>query len=203
MSNKQSQISSSAIDIKRLRFLDNLRKFFDMTTEDEQFILDCLSTSFYRKGSIIDCSNATTPMRLFIMNGVARTYYILDGKEYNYSFSFTNEFIMLPLTVTNTGVSVFVQFLRDTEVCKIAVKSMDNLSIYGSDKFHKFINVSLINHVRYMEQMMYMLRLDAKERYKWALRKYPQILEYVSITQLASFLNITKETLYSIRSGKY
>ena len=203
MSSKQSQISSKPSDIKRIHFLDNLRKYFDITTEDEQFILDCLTTSVYRKGTVIDCSNATASMRLFVMKGVVRTYYLLDGKEYTYSFSFADEFVMLPLTVTDKGVSVFVQFLRDTEVCKIAVKSMDNLSIYGSDKFHKFINVSLINHVRYMEQMMYMLRLDAKERYKWALEKYPQILEYVSITQLASFLNITKETLYRIRSGKY
>jgi hypothetical protein len=61
----------------------------------------------------------------------------------------------------------------------------------------------LERHIEYLEEHMFMLRMEARDRYFWALKKYPHILDVVSVTQLASFLNLTKETLYRIRSGKY
>ena len=81
--------------------------------------------------------------------------------------------------------------------------SRENLPLLDTREFMLFVNLAMIEHVQYMEEVMYMLRLEAPDRYRWVLNKYPQILEAVSLTQLASFLNITKETLYRIRSGKY
>ena len=50
---------------------------------------------------------------------------------------------------------------------------------------------------------MVMLHKPARERDQVALERYPNILDLVTVTQLASFLNLTKETIYRIRSGKY
>lgn len=44
---------------------------------------------------------------------------------------------------------------------------------------------------------------SARERYQWVVDRYPRLLERSTVTQIASFLGVTKETLYRIRAGKY
>lgn len=96
-----------------------------------------------------------------------------------------------------------MQFMEDTEVCYIPVNSLDNNADIATAEIYRFIAESIGNYADYLEELVVMLRMDARQRYEWVINKYPRLLELISITQLASFLNVTKETLYRIRSGKY
>lgn len=48
-----------------------------------------------------------------------------------------------------------------------------------------------------------MQTLNATQRYRWLINRYPRILESATTTQIASYLGLTKETLYRIRNNKY
>lgn len=206
MSNKKYPTSSNLYkdnEAKSVKFINDIRKLFSISSEEEKIIFDALRFRLYEKGYIITDTTEIFKNHFFIVKGVARTYYIENGKEYNYSFSFDDEFIMIPYTESQRGLNVFVQFLEDTEVCFTTPGNKQKLPSLANEKFHHFVETALINQIKYMESMMIMLRMEAKDRYKWVMKKHPRILESVSLTQLASFLNITKETLYRIRSGKY
>ena len=206
MSNKKYPTSSNLYkdnEAKSVKFINDIRKLFSISSEEEKIIFDALRFRLYEKGYIITDTTEIFKHHFFIVKGVARTYYIENGKEYNYSFSFDDEFIMSPYTESQRGLNVFVQFLEDTEVCFTSTNNRQKLPSLANEKFHHFVETALVNQIKYMESMMIMLRMEAKDRYKWVMKKHPRILESVSLTQLASFLNITKETLYRIRSGKY
>ena len=206
MSNKKYPTSSNLYkdnEAKSVKFINDIRKLFSISPEEEKIIFDALRFRLYEKGYIITDTTEIFKNHFFIVKGVARTYYIENGKEYNYSFSFDDEFIMIPYTESQRGLNVFVQFLEDTEVCFTSTNNRQKLPSLANEKFHHFVETALVNQIKYMESMMIMLRMEAKDRYKWVMKKHPRILESVSLTQLASFLNITKETLYRIRSGKY
>ena len=206
MSRKKSPISLPIDNCDRpLKFIDDLRRIFKITADEERTIREQLTYKLYPKGYVIDGPNEILQNRFYIINGVARTYYIYKGREFNYSFSFNDQFVLPPLTVHGNGEKIFIQFLTDTELCHITPRAAarENLPILDTREFQSFVNLALIEQLKYMEEVMYMLRMEAADRYRWVLEKYPQILEAVSLTQLASFLNITKETLYRIRSGKY
>ena len=206
MSNKKYPTSSNLYkdnEAKSVKFINDIRKLFSISSEEEKIIFDALRFRLYEKGYIITDTTEIFKNHFFIVKGVARTYYIENGKEYNYSFSFDDEFIMIPYTESQRGLNVFVQFLEDTEVCFTSTNNRQKLPSLANEKFHHFVETALVNQIKYMESMMIMLRMEAKDRYKWVMKKHPRILETVSLTQLASFLNITKETLYRIRSGKY
>lgn len=206
MSNKKYPTSSNLYkdnEAKSVKFINDIRKLFSISSEEEKIIFDALRFRLYEKGYIITDTTEIFKNHFFIVKGVARTYYIENGKEYNYSFSFDDEFIMIPYTESQRGLNVFVQFLDDTEVCFTSTNNRQKLPSLANEKFHHFVETALVNQIKYMESMMIMLRMEAKDRYKWVMKKHPRILESVSLTQLASFLNITKETLYRIRSGKY
>ena len=206
MSNKKYPTSSNLYkdnEAKSVKFINDIRKLFSISSEEEKIIFDAHRFRLYEKGYIITDTTEIFKNHFFIVKGVARTYYIENGKEYNYSFSFDDEFIMIPYTESQRGLNVFVQFLEDTEVCFTSTNNRQKLPSLANEKFHHFVETALVNQIKYMESMMIMLRMEAKDRYKWVMKKHPRILESVSLTQLASFLNITKETLYRIRSGKY
>ena len=206
MSNKKYPTSSNLYkdnEAKSVKFINDIRKLFSISSEEEKIIFDALRFRLYEKGYIITDTTEIFKNHFFIVKGVARTYYIENGKEYNYSFSFDDEFIMIPYTESQRGLNVFVQFLEDTEVCFTSTNNRQKLPSLANEKFHHFVETALVNQIKYMESMMIMLRMEAKDRYKWVMKKHPRILESVSLTPLASFLNITKETLYRIRSGKY
>lgn len=206
MSRKKSPISLPIDNCDRpLKFIDDLRRIFRITADEERMIREHLTYKIYPKGYVIDGTNEILQNRFYLIKGVARTYYIYKGREYNYSFSLSEQFVLPPLTVHGKGEKIFIQFMTDTELCYITPRpsARENLPLLETREFLSFVNLALIEQIQYMEDVTYMLRLEAADRYKWVLEKYPQILETVSLTQLASFLNITKETLYRIRSGKY
>ncbi|MGM9841705.1 MAG: Crp/Fnr family transcriptional regulator [Candidatus Limisoma sp.] len=206
MSRKKSPISLPIDNCDRpLKFIDDLRRVFRITADEERMIREHLTYKIYPKGYVIDGTNEILQNRFYLIKGVARTYYIYKGREYNYSFSLSEQFVLPPLTVHGKGEKIFIQFVTETELCYITPRpsAHENLPLLETREFMSFVNLALIEQIQYMEDVTYMLRLEAADRYKWVLEKYPQILETVSLTQLASFLNITKETLYRIRSGKY
>jgi hypothetical protein len=53
------------------------------------------------------------------------------------------------------------------------------------------------------ERITVLQHYSARERYLWALERYPRLTECATVTQIASFLGLTKETLYRIRSDNY
>lgn len=189
--------------VRRPKFMDEIRTMLDYSPDDEARLLNSLSWQVFKKGHIIDGQNEILANLFYIHRGAARTYYIEKGKEYNYAFSFEGEFVIRPLSMMQKRKKqMFVQFLSETEICYTPVASL-NHAILSSGEFSRLINIALVRHIEYLEEHMFMLRMEARDRYFWALEKYPHILDVVSITQLASFLNVTKETLYRIRSGKY
>lgn len=207
MLNKKFQTSllhHNDIDKDRpLRFIEELRSL-GFTEEEERKLRESLAWHIYKKGHTINGRNEIMQNRFYVIRGAARSYYIEKGKEFNYSFSFAGQFILLPFSVMENNREVYVQFLEETEVCYIPTKQdKNNYPSLDSAKFMMALNMAYKHHIAELEEKLFMLRRDAKDRYQWIIERHPHILEVVSITQLASFLNVTKETLYRIRSGKY
>jgi len=145
----------------------------------------------------------------FIHKGSARVFYLRDGKEYTFSFSFEDEFIALPkFLLEKPDTITTIEFLEPSQVYVIpyikdyeSIKEMTRKNIVD---IAVFITTLLIEHTNRLEERLLLFQnASASDRFKWLIKRYPKILERASITQIASFLGVTKETLYRIRSNKY
>lgn len=189
---------------KTLQIFEDMKRVFRLTEDDESFLQSNLKWTTFKKGHTIDGQNEILQHLIYLHQGAARTFYIANGREHNLGFTFASQFIVRPHRIMENGeYRIFVQFLAETDVCYISLPVIKSLTEHAAGEVYKFMNFGLINHVERLEEQMFMLHMDARSRYEWVAEKYPQLLELVSITQLASFLNVTKETLYRIRSGKY
>ena len=105
------------------------------------------------------------------------------------------------------GLEVSIEFLEPSEIIMFPIDKSNRAFLEGvapSNDALSFILTALVNHSRNLEERLIVMQCaDARQRYAWFCRRYPKIVDRVSSIHVASFLGITKETLYRIRSGKY
>lgn len=183
--------------------VSDIRKTIKLSEQEALDLLNDMTSVRFKRGETIDGQNELLQNVIFIASGSARTYYIENDREHNFAFSFGPHLLIVPHTLIQAGdYRVFVQFMEPTEVCYVPMKRVGQI-IDESENSYKLISVGLIKYLEFLERHMLLLRMPATERYRTIVENNPHILDVVTITQLASYLNVTKETLYRIRSGKY
>ena len=191
--------------------IDIIRKLHNFPDDVIERVRELMVEETVRKGYCIESlSNYHRNTAFYIRKGAARTFYIDKGRECTLSFAFDDDFIMTH-TMRNiyTDVSMTVMFLEDTQL--VSFRHSDLHEIIQGDvadvnplEWSMFLNAVFYEYAGDLEGKLYFLcNSSARERYEWVLRRYPRITDVATMTQIASFLNITKETLYRIRGGKY
>ncbi len=141
----------------------------------------------------------------FMTKGAVRYFYTNDeGKEMNTWFSLDEQIVTdAPSFVNKTISQESIQLLEDSELYAIEYDVLHSLL----KKHHSFalwyIKLVEIHYVSQIEDRISDLQfLDAKQRYEKLLSTYPDITNRITLGNIASFLNITQETLSRIRAGK-
>lgn len=141
----------------------------------------------------------------FLMKGSVRYFHTSEeGKEMNVWFSFDNDIVAdAPSFVNQTPSNESIQLLEDSHLYAIDYTN----SQYLLQKHHSFalwyIKMVERYYISQIEERISDLQfLNAKQRYEKLLAKFPGIGNRVSLGHIASYLNITQETLSRIRAGK-
>lgn len=141
----------------------------------------------------------------FMTKGVARYFYTNDqGKEMNTWFSLDTQIITDTTSfVKQEPAQESIQLMEDSEMYSIEYTALQALL----QKHHSFalwyIKLVELHYVSQIEDRLSDLQfLDAKQRYQKLLNLYPEIANRISLGNIASYLNITQETLSRIRAGK-
>lgn len=152
-----------------------------------------------RKEQLLKEGQVCTHIHL-IRQGSFRTFYNKDGREINLQFSFENSF------VTN------LKSLRTAALSENYIEAMEKSVIVSWHKdelfrlYEQSADITAFGR-KLLEQLLYeqeehatIFKLQSpKERYQYIELNQPQLLQRVSLTQLSSFLGISRETLSRIR----
>ncbi|SFE44077.1 cAMP-binding domain of CRP or a regulatory subunit of cAMP-dependent protein kinases [Chitinophaga sp. CF118] len=137
----------------------------------------------------------------FVEKGGIRTFmHNNDMKEINVNFTFDNSFTTeLKSLRTSTPSAFFMQALEDTTVWLFEKDVL--LALYAQSHEISNFGRSLLEQLL-MEQEehanMFKLQTPA-ERYQYLYDHQPAMLQRISLTHLASYLGISRETLSRIR----
>jgi CRP-like cAMP-binding protein len=141
----------------------------------------------------------------FMTKGAVRYFYTNEqGKEINTWFSLDTQIITDTTSFVHQEPSQeSIQLLEDSEMYAFEYTALQTLL----QKHHSFalwyIKLVEMNYVAQIEDRLADLQfLDAKQRYQKLLNFYPDITNRISLGNIASYLNITQETLSRIRAGK-
>lgn len=189
---------------------ESIKKYIDLRPEVEAEINRLVEHRTFRRGELVDVKPDIRNNDLyFVEEGMARVYYLDNGRDHTLMFTTEGEFVMLSPFMVDLGASVtFIEFLETTRVAYLHPESVREAIRQSAPEMLReatpFLVSGLVSRMRHLEERVFMLQtMTARERYGWMVRRYPQVVERASLAQVASFLGLTKETLYRIRSNKY
>ena len=183
-----------------------LHNSLNLPPEIEEQFRQALTRLHFKRGERITSLSELRDNLFYITKGSARLFYILSGKEHTFSFALEDEVLLMSqLLLYSPDVVVTVEFLEPTDVILIQQASLQNtVRTVNDPALHQLRANGLMRYCQFLEERLMMLQnTSATERYAWMCRRYPRIVERATVTQVASFLGLTRETLYRIRSQKY
>lgn len=189
--------------------IDLIKTYITFPEEFEESMRRKITLHTFRRGEIISDMGNMRSRAYFIKSGASRTYYTINDKEFTFSFSFENEFVAQSIHLyKNSELQSAIEFLEESEVYILPhVEISHLLDDFPQDHYKQvlaFLTTMLMEQTRKLEERITILQnASAPERLRWLVSRHPKILERASITQIASYLGVTKETLYRIRGNKY
>ena len=163
------------------------------------------SYSEYPKNYLLQKAGMPCYSLWLMRSGIVRAFFVeADGKERNTWFSFDRQVITDASSfVTQEPAQENIQLLEDSAFFSIPILRMRELMHQHHTIAIWIIRLLEKHYIVQMEDRVSDLQfLDARARYEKLLTIHPGITNRISLGHIASFLNITQETLSRIRADK-
>ena len=155
----------------------------------------------YAKGSLLLQVGQICTSHFLVQSGVARKYYCHSNKEITTEIYFHDDVaISLDSYIMKKPSDVYLEALSPLKVMVIDYKRFQKVS-------EKYPEVMILDKmfieyyaVWFEKKLKEFQTLDATTRYLIMLEKEPRIIQHLPVTIIASYLNISLETLSRIRS---
>jgi CRP-like cAMP-binding protein len=154
----------------------------------------------FKKGETIIKEGEMENYISFVLDGTMRTYFIKDEKEICLEFFFEADFTgSLDSFLTRTPSKLYQEALTNLSLVRL---SYDNLmQLYNEnpkfDRLGRILTQDLF--MKTSNKVMELLSMSALERYEKLIEAYPKYHQFIPQKYLASYLNITPESLSRIR----
>jgi CRP-like cAMP-binding protein len=178
------------------QFFSYLNKFVPITDEEfKKFIQPYLIERRFGKKEIVSKTGEVENYLNFIIEGLARKYYLQDNDEVNTQISHEGHLIHAQESFHSRKPSeYFVETLEPTTFISITYNDLEKL--YAHDiKLERLgrlvITYTMVQKDRWQMQM---IKLPPRDRFLFFVDRHPDLLQRVPQKHLASFLNIQPET---------
>lgn len=187
--------------------LANVAKHISLTDNEIEAFTRRLKTINVSKKEILLKEGDVCRNIYFVNSGTLRAYYTdlasRQDKETTIMFGVADWWITDMYSFLGQVPAIMhIDALENSEVLELSKEDLDSLYV-DVPKFERFFRIIVQNaYVREQVRVIQNLSMPAEERYEIFLKKYPQIVQRVTLKQIASYLGITPEFLSTIRARK-
>lgn len=182
------------------KLLNHFRSIQQISDEEIDAIDETLTVKYLKKGTLLLKEGQYSSDVYFVLEGVVRHYYIVDGTEKTSDFFIEGQWVLSTNTVNHNVASS--HFLECSLDCKLIIgDSQKGEHLYKKYPNLETISRKLMNQV-FIEQQTKMETyiLDTpKERYLKLLKSNPELFQKLPQYQIASYVGVTPESLSRIR----
>ena len=184
--------------------------FLEYTTQVSPLSADNLAALFsitkeltLRKGDVLLKAGELCTCYYLVHTGYLRSFYDKDGVDINTHFTFEGRFVTNMKSMKTVSPSEFtIEAGEPSTAWAIDAKKLASLA-NDVPEIMLFTRRILSRMLLKMEEHSNLFKLyTPKERYAFIEQNHPRLLQRVSLSQLASYLGVTRETLSRIRKKK-
>lgn len=181
-----------------------IRDRITVNEEDLQHILSKYQPLKLKKNEVLLGEGEPSRRMYFVVKGCLRVFFVKeDGTEVTRRIVFENAFsTTLVGFITREPSKEFTQAIEPTTILFINREEFYVLldAIPEWEKFYrKYLEYAYVNNTN---RLMSFITQDAGERYRLLLEEHPEIVQRLPNRIVASYLNISPETLSRLKSRK-
>lgn len=179
-----------------------IKKNINIDDEDLKIVLSYFKTIKKNKNEILLSTGKISKVSYFVKKGCLRLFFIdNNGKDVTRYIAFENQFATALVSfITNEPAQETIQVLEDSELQYITHDDFRYL-MKVIPKWKDFYNIYLEKaYVNNSKRLMSFTTLNASERYNQLFKINPNIVKRLPNKIVASYINISQETLSRIKS---
>jgi CRP-like cAMP-binding protein len=154
----------------------------------------------YQKGDLLEEAGKPCRHLHFLVEGSVRSFYVKENRDVTVSFSLKKEFITsMHSFITHQPSYESIEALEKTTSGKISQEDLS--SLFDSHPSLERTYRMILEHyyIALEEQLIFSKFKSARERYLELMENRPKIIQKASVGQIASYLDMSIETLSRIR----
>ncbi len=179
-------------------FKSKIRNIYNISDRAMDILLSIFSEQKQKKGSMLIREGDSTNDIIFLKEGFSRAYTNVDGKEVTIWFASSGS----PTgAYQGKGSMINVELLEDSILLIASRKKLETLlekdlelANWGRKIAEYYLDLNIQHFSHYNG-------LEGREKYELLLKEYPEVFRKASIKQIASFLNMTPQSLSRIRGS--
>jgi len=182
----------------------SINDIFKLSEESWEILSTCLIVTKIPKGFFLLKTGDFCNSVFFIHEGYCRIFHNNEGKEVNINFHFENEFITNIKSYTKKERSEYsIQACENMVIVKIKKNELIERAFKNTQEFEIFGRKMLEFMIMDQDEHLNLFKLyNPQQRYEYIEKNRPEIIQRVALTQIASYLGVTRETLTRIRKKK-
>lgn len=183
-------------------YLQKIRDFIKNLDIESSKVFNSMSPiQHFAKGDFLLKQDDVCRKSYWIIRGIARKYYLHDGKDITTELYFEDDLAISFESYTLQKPSKeYIQALTDISVAVTDYTLFQKMK----QQFPKLTELDLMlteYYAIWLEERLFEFHtLSASERYLNLFEKQPKIVQFVPLTYIASYLGISLETLSRIRA---
>jgi CRP-like cAMP-binding protein len=171
--------------------------------EDIPLLASFAQNRTLKKGEVLLREGELCHEFYLVKKGYLRTYYNKDGEAINLNFTFEGDFTANLKSIKSKQLSTFT--IEAGEETTIWVFNVDTITAQYNlhSQIVLFVRRLAVHILLASEEHGNLFKIyTPTERYRYIEKNNPQLLQRVSLSQIASYLGVTRETLSRIRNKK-
>ncbi|OBX19669.1 MULTISPECIES: Crp/Fnr family transcriptional regulator [Bizionia] len=179
-----------------------IKKNINIGDEDLKIVLSYFKTIKKSKNDILLSNGKNSQVSYFVKKGCLRLFYMdEEGKDVTRYIAFENQFATeLVSFISNEPAQETIQVIENSELLYITHDDFRHL-LKTIPKWKDFYTIYLEKaYVNNSKRLISFTTLDASERYKQLFKINPNIVKRLPNKIVASYINISHETLSRIKS---
>lgn len=181
-----------------------IRKISDLTEEELSLLMGNVEKRHLQKGDKLLKAGEVCRALYLVDTGYLRTWYDKDGSIINLNFTMEGDFAAnLKSSKSKLPSEVNIEAGENADVW---VFSLDGIraSAKSNTQLAVFTRRLAIRLLLASEEHSELFKIyTATERYRYIEKNRPNLLQRISLSQMASYLGVTRETLSRIRAKTY
>ena len=178
------------------------RRFSTMTHEEIDILENLLIPMKFKKGSDILSQGQVSEYIYYLHTGLIRQYYFKNGKEMTSNLAVDGSiFMSIESLFRETPSSEVIEALETCYIFAIPKRRLENVALHNQNiqiLYRKILEEALIDCQIHED----LVRFEtAQDRYRRICKQMPKVVLRAPLVFIASFLEMTPETLSRVRSS--